>query len=250
MWRRRACAALRLRGLHLHIGSPVFDPQAYATAIVRALALADELGGAGCTVDTLDIGGGFAANTTAPGAGGPDACPTPEDYARVIVPLLAGRGLRIILEPGRSIIANAGVLITRVRHIKDTGCRRFVIVDASMTELIRPALYDAYHFVWPVNAGSRVPTDWSERQPFDDLVPCDVVGPVCESGDFLAKQRALPPLERGQLLAVHTAGAYGMAMASQYNSRPRPAEVLVDGGVARVIRRRETYEDLVRGEEE
>jgi len=233
---------VRLRGLHLHIGSPVFDPQAYVTAIQRALALMDELRTAGCTADTLDIGGGYAAHYA-----GSEA-PSAETYARAIVPLLKGRGLRVILEPGRSIAANAGILIARVQHVKDTGRRRFVIVDASMTDLIRPALYDAYHFIWPVAAGQRIPRDWAEQQPFDGLEPCDVVGPVCESGDFLAKQRALPPLQRGDLLAVHTCGAYGSTMASQYNSRPRAAEVLVDGTQTRLIRRRETYADLVAAE--
>jgi diaminopimelate decarboxylase len=235
-------ADVRMRGLHLHIGSPVCDPQAYVTAIQRARALLDELRTAGCTADTLDIGGGYAAHYA-----GSEA-PSAETYARAIVPLLQGRGVRVILEPGRSIAANAGVLLTRVQHIKDTGRRRFVIVDASMTDLIRPALYDAYHFIWPVAAGARIPQDWAEQQPFAGLEPCDVVGPVCESGDFLAKQRPLPPLRRGDLLAVHTCGAYGMSMASQYNSRPRAAEVLVEGGTARLIRRRETYADLVAAE--
>ncbi len=233
---------VRLCGLHLHIGSPVLDTSAYETAITRALALVDQLRAAGCPIDTLDIGGGFGAHYR-----GSEA-PSPAQYAATIVPLLRGRDLRIILEPGRSIAANAGLLVTRVLHVKDTGRRRFVIVDASMNELIRPALYGAYHFIWPVEAGQRIPADGGPAQPFHDLLLCDVVGPICESGDFLAKDRPLPPLRPGDLLGVHTAGAYAMAMASQYNSRPRAAEVLVRGGQVRLIRRRETYEDLIAAE--
>ncbi len=230
---------VRLRGLHVHIGSPVHDVQAYVAALERMVALTDALRGDGGTVDTLDIGGGFGAHYR-----GSEA-PSAEEYAAAIVPRLRGRGLRVILEPGRSIAANAGLLVTRVLHVKDTGTRRFVIVDASMNELIRPALYDAYHFIWPVDAGQRVPADFRAAQPFDGLTTCDVVGPVCESGDFLAKDRLLPALKSGDLLAVFTCGAYAMSMASQYNSRPRAAEVLVDGETARQIRRRETYEDLL-----
>jgi len=236
--------AVRLCGLHVHIGSPVNDPELYAQAIRRALELASELRAAGMTMDTLDIGGGYGAYYE-----GSEA-PAAEDYARVIVPLLEKGGWRVILEPGRAIAANAGILVTRVLYVKESGRRRFVVVDASMNELIRPALYSAYHFVWPVEAGERVPQTWSAAQPFDGLQACDVVGPVCESGDFLARQRRLPPVRPGDLLAVYTAGAYAMAMASQYNSRPRAAEVLVDGSEARLIRRRETHADLVRAEED
>jgi diaminopimelate decarboxylase len=235
-------AGLRLRGLHFHLGSPVLEPGAYALAIQRALSLIDQLRGAGFAVDTLDLGGGFGAHYR----GG--EAPAAEVYAATIVPLLRGRGLRIVLEPGRSIAANAGLLVARVLHVKQSGGRRFVIVDASMNELLRPALYDAYHFVWPVDAGARVPADFTPQQPFPGLEPCDVVGPVCESGDFLAKDRLLPPLAAGDLVAVFTCGAYAMSMASQYNSRPRAAEVLVDESAVRLIRRRETYADLVAAE--
>lgn len=233
---------VRLTGLHLHIGSPVNDPQAYAESIRRALALVDRLRRDGLLIDTLDIGGGFGAFYV----GG--EAPAASDYARVIVPLLRGRNLRIILEPGRSIAANAGVLLTRVLHVKQSGARRFVIVDASMNELIRPALYDAYHFIWPADAAGCSPVSRVAQQPHPGLTPSDVVGPICESGDFLAKARPLPDLRRGDLLAVFTAGAYAMTMASQYNSRPRAAEVLVAGAEARLVRRRETYDDLVRAE--
>lgn len=237
--RARALEPLRLRGLHLHIGSPVNDAAPYRVAITRALELTDALRRDGFTLDTLDIGGGFGAFY----AGG--EAPAASDYAREVAPLLRGRDLRIILEPGRSICGNGGILLTRVLHIKKSGEKRFVVVDASMNELIRPALYGAYHFMWPVDAAGRAPRNRAAQQPFEGLSRYDVVGPVCESGDFLAKDRLLPPLERGALLAVFTAGAYGMSMSSQYNSRPRAAEVLVEAGTARLIRRRETYGDLV-----
>lgn len=231
--------AVRLRGIHLHIGSPVNDVTAYARSVERGLVLIDALRRDGFEIDTLDMGGGFGALYRG------DEAPAWSAYARAVLPLLEGRGLRVILEPGRTIAANAGVLLARVLHVKQSGEKRFMIVDASMNELIRPALYGAYHFVWPVAAREFVPRSRGSEQPFSGLAPCDVVGPVCESGDFLAQDRPLPPVNPGDLLAVFSAGAYAMVMASQYNSRPRAAEVLVDAGDARCIRRRETYEDLV-----
>lgn len=235
----RGRESLRLCGIHLHIGSPVNDVEAYRAAIQRGIDLTEQLRRDGHAIDTIDIGGGFGAYY----AGG--EAPAAGEYAAVIVPQLRGRGLRVILEPGRSIAANAGILLTRVVHVKQSGTKRFIIVDASMNELIRPALYGAYHFIWPVAAGAYAPATRAMEQPFDNLVKCDVVGPVCESGDFLAKDRLLPPVQRGDLLAVFTAGAYAMTMASNYNSRPRAAEVLVNGENARLIRRRETYDDLI-----
>lgn len=233
---------LQLCGIHMHIGSPVYEPDAYVAAIDRGLELIDALRASGFAIDTFDVGGGFGAHYR--GSESPPA----QAYADAIVPRLVGRGLRIVLEPGRSIAANAGVLLTRVLHVKPAHDRTFVIVDAAMTELIRPALYQAYHFAWPVAADGFVPSHRGPEQSFGGLVNTDLVGPVCESGDFLAKGRALPPLARGDLVAVYSAGAYGMSMASQYNSRPRPAEVLVEGDAARVIRRRETVPDLIAAE--
>lgn len=230
---------LNLCGVHLHIGSPVNDVAPYRSAIEKTLPLIEQLRAEGHAIDTIDIGGGFGAHYV----GG--EAPPAQEYARVIVPLLKNRGLRVILEPGRSIAGNAGILLARVLHVKSSGARRFIILDASMNELIRPALYGAYHFIWPVMAAGQEPPTRAAQQPFADLVECDVVGPVCESGDFLAKERRLPPMKRGDLAAVFTAGAYGMSMASQYNSRPRAAEILVDGDAAKLIRRRETYDDLI-----
>ncbi|MBU0640780.1 MAG: diaminopimelate decarboxylase [Planctomycetes bacterium] len=244
IFRRHAdCRPVRLRGIHLHIGSPVHELEPYRTSIERGVELLEQLRRDGFEVDTIDVGGGYGAHYR-----GGDA-PTAADYAGVIVPLLRGRGLRVILEPGRSIAANAGIILTRVLHVKQSGRKRFVIVDAAMTELLRPALYGAYHFVWPVVAGECVPPTRVPEQPFDGLVECDVVGPVCESSDFLAQARPLPTLRRGDLLAVFGAGAYAMTMASQYNSRLRAAEVLVHGAATRLIRRRETYADLLAPEE-
>ena len=158
--------------------------------------------------------------------------------------------MQIGLEPGRAITANAGILLTRVLYTKESGDRRFVIVDAGMTDLLRPALYQAYHFAWPASVSPEFePSHRGNQQALPGTALADVVGPVCESSDFLAKGRALPPVQRGDLLAVFSAGAYAMTMASQYNSRPRAAEVLVEGAEPRLIRRRETYEDLVVAEQ-
>jgi diaminopimelate decarboxylase len=240
---------LRLTGLHLHLGSPINKTAPYVEAITRTLALIDDLKRAGFEIDTLDVGGGFAADYQT------GVSLAASDYAAAIVPLLekrreAGGGrLRLIIEPGRAISANAGVLLTRVQYIKQSGRKKFVVCDAGMNTLIRPALYGAFHFIWPASvAPQHEPPQRVERPDVPGLDECDVVGPICETGDFFAKDRALPPVARGDILAVFAAGAYGIAMASRYNSHPLPAEVLVDGGRARVIRRRETYDDLVREE--
>ena len=233
-------AHVRLDGVHLHIGSPIWSAGPYQEAIAKALELIDRLRRDGVVVDTLNLGGGFAADY------GAAAAPPAAEYAATIVPMLRGRGLKVILEPGRSIDANSGVLLTCVLYLKEGGERKFTIVDAAMTDLIRPALYDSFHFLWPVRS-PQPPRRSSDYAP-EGCVKTDVVGGVCESTDFLAKDRLLPPLERGDLLCVFTAGAYGFVMSSQYNSRPRAAEVLVDGDQFRIIRRRESYEDLVAAE--
>ncbi len=234
---------VRLCGIHLHIGSPVNTVEPYVQAIAKTLALIDELRGDGFDIDTLDIGGGFGAHYRN------EEAPPAIAYAEAIVPMLKDRGLEIILEPGRSIAANAGILVTRTLYLKNSGDREFLIVDAGMNDLIRPSLYEAYHFVWPVAPAPGFVTDRrGEQVSMPGLIPMDVVGPVCESGDFLAKDRMLPPMKRGDLVAIFTAGAYGAVMASHYNSRPNPPEVLVDGNEFRIIRRRETYDDLLSAE--
>jgi diaminopimelate decarboxylase len=237
---------LRLDALHTHLGSPIYSPEPYVEAIDKTLVLMEELAGAGRATRTLDLGGGFGADYES--GRSPDAAA----YAERIVPLLLShvrQGLRIILEPGRSIMANAGVLLTRVQYIKSSGDRQFVVCDAGMHTLIRPVLYEGFHFVWPARVRiDHLPPLRGASLDLPSLVTCDVVGPICESSDFLARDRRLPPVARGDVLCVFAAGAYGMSMASQYNAHPRPAEVLVDGADARIIRRRETYDDLVRHE--
>ena len=237
---------LRLNAIHLHIGSPIYSAEPYVLAITKALELIEDLRAAGHTISAIDIGGGFAADYES------GASPAWTDYAADIVPLLKPfkqAGGTIILEPGRTIAANAGLLLTRVQYIKLGGRKKFVIVDSGMHHLVRPTMYDSFHFIWPTRvAPQHEPKQRKAAMDIAGLEPCDVVGPICESGDFLAKDRPLPPVARGDLLGVFTAGAYGMVMASNYNAMPRPAEVLVSGEDATLIRRRETYDDLVAAE--
>lgn len=234
---------LRLNAIHLHIGSPIYSAEPYVQAITKALELIADLRRQGHEITAIDIGGGYAADYES------GASPDAEAYASQIVPLLRPfkqGGGTIILEPGRTIAANAGVLIGRVQYIKMGGKKKFVILDTGMHHLVRPTLYDSFHFIWPTNvAPMHVPPARSKEMTMPGLELCDVVGPICESGDFLAKERPLPPVARGDLLCVFTAGAYGMVMSSNYNAIPRPPEILVDGDKATVIRRRETYDDLI-----
>jgi diaminopimelate decarboxylase len=236
----------RLAALHLHIGSPVYTIEPYVSAVKKATGLTDDLLSRGFQIEMLDLGGGFGADYES------SQSPLAADYAAEIVPLLRDRvrnGLKIVLEPGRTITANAGILLLRVLYIKRGGSKTFIICDAGMNALLRPSHYGAFHFIWPVEPGDKfVPARRARALDMAGLERVDVVGPICESGDFLAHDRMLPPTERGQLLAVFTAGAYGMSMASRYNSMPLPAEVLVDGGEARMVREREGYGDLLRHE--
>jgi diaminopimelate decarboxylase len=236
---------VKLNGIHLHIGSPVNTVEPYIQAIEKTMVFIDELRDKGFAIETLDVGGGFGADYTT------GESPVAADYAAAIIPLLRDKKLKLILEPGRSISGNAGILITKVLYMKQGGNKTFAIVDGAMNDLIRPALYEAFHFVWPVRTtdGFAI-TDRNKTVEIPGVQKMDVVGPVCETGDFLARDRLLPPLQRDDLLSVFTAGAYGFAMSSQYNSRPRAAEVLVDGDNFRVIRRRECYADLIALESE
>lgn len=232
-----------LDGLHVHLGSPIHTAEPYRLALTRLAELADKLEAGGHPVRTINMGGGFAAAYETGGA------PGWNHYADTIVPILrpfVQRGGRVIMEPGRSVMANAGVLLTRIRRIKDAGDRRVAVVDAGMNDLLRVALYDASHFIWPVHpAEGHLPPRWSSSNGATHLTRYDVAGPLCESSDYFVQDRLLPPLDAGQLLCVYTAGAYGMAMANQYNTIPRCPEVLVDGTDAVLIRRRETYADLM-----
>ena len=232
-----------LDGIDLHIGSPIYSPEPYVRAITKALELIDTLRTKGFEINLLDLGGGYAADYEV------GISPLAADYAAEIVPLLINRDLEIVIEPGRSIACNAGVFLTEVQYVKQAGSKRFLIVDGAMTDLIRPAMYDAEHFVYP----ARLPdgSDAPQRKLSCAAVGgqlVDIVGGECESSDFLAKGRMLPTMNRGDLLAVFSAGAYGFVMSSQYNARPRCAEVLVEGDSFRVIRRREMYDDLMTGE--
>ena len=231
--------SIHIAGIHLHLGSPIYSPDPYVQAIKKTLTMIEGLRAKGFEIDTLDIGGGYASDYTTGQA------PTPAVYADAIVPLLKGTGLKLILEPGRSIMGNAGIFVSQVNYTKTSGEKNFAIIDGAMNDLIRPALYEAFHFIWPVSVTPEfVPQKRDDIMALPGTVKTDVVGPICESADFLAQDRLLPPVKRGDLLAVFTAGAYGFVMASQYNSRPRAAEVLVDGSEAKVIRKRETWQDL------
>jgi diaminopimelate decarboxylase len=223
---------LEPRGIDVHIGSQIVDPAPYLKALERVLALTEEVAAEGVSLEFVDIGGGYGISYDA----GPEM--DVEALARQVVPPVRARGLKLVIEPGRSIVGDAGILLTRVQYVKRSG-KTFVIVDGGMSELIRPSHYGGYHAV------ERV--DDRRARPRERL---DVVGPICEAGDFLARDREMEVPEPGELLAVRTVGAYGFTMASNYNGRRRPAECLVDGETVRLIRRRETLQDLIRGEED
>ncbi|HEY8506107.1 MAG TPA: diaminopimelate decarboxylase [Gemmataceae bacterium] len=234
---------LKVVGLHMHLGSPILDPKPYKEGAAKGVRLIRALRDQGHPVEYLNMGGGFGIHYRRQEA------PPADAFAEVILPAVRESGCKLVLEPGRFIAGNAGVLVSRVIFVKESGGKRFLIQDAAMNDLIRPTLYEAFHRIWPVAPAEGLPAppeDYEAEIP--GTVPQDVVGPVCESGDFLARGRRLPEMRRGELLATFSAGAYGMAMASNYNSRPRAAEVLVTGGTHRLIRRRETYEDLVAAE--
>jgi diaminopimelate decarboxylase len=239
---------LQLSALHFHIGSPIYSPEPYLRAVTRTLALIEELRAKGFEIDTLNLGGGFMASYGHADVVERSYGEYAEPMAEALAPFLA-RGGRCLIEPGRTISANAGVLLTRVLYRKRCGDRNMVVVDTGMNHLARPALYDSEHFIWPAAVSpERAPTSRDPRAKHDGLENFDIVGPICESTDRLAEQRSLPATQRGDLLAIFSAGAYGMVMASQYNAVPRPPEVLVEGESFRIIRRRETYDDLVQAE--
>jgi diaminopimelate decarboxylase len=235
---------LRLLGVQMHIGSQITEVKPFVQVVKKMLPLVQELK-ARYHIEFFDIGGGLgivydqALASGRPGWWKKQKAPplTPATYAGHLVPLLKPLGLRILVEPGRFMVGNAGVLVTEVLYIKKTGRKTFVIVDAAMNDLIRPAFYESYHEIVPV-----------KQKRGGKLVSTDLVGPICESGDYFAKDRPLPEQKPGDHLALLSAGAYGFVMASNYNTRPRAAEVLVEGGKHRVVRKRETVADLLRGE--
>ncbi len=222
---------IQVIGVHTHIGSQLTQVSPFVESLKKALVLIETLKAQGIPIRYLNIGGGLGITYSN------ETPPLPREFAEAVTPLLREAHCEIIMEPGRVIVGNAGLLLTRVLYIKETSAKKFAIVDAAMNDLLRPSLYQAHHDILPV---CRVP-----NAPEEVL---DVVGPVCESGDFLAQDRTLPAVKAGDLLAVMSAGAYGFTMASNYNSRPRAPEILVKGGESFVIRERETFDDLVRGE--
>lgn len=221
---------LKLDGVHIHIGSQILDAEPFMDAIKKVIEF---LRKHRIVVRYFNIGGGLGIVYSM------ENPQTAKSFAKKVIPLLKGMKLKIVLEPGRFISGNSGVLVTRVVYTKRTPRKKFIIVDSGMNDLMRPSLYEAYHKIVPV----RVPVNSSES-----CEKVDVVGPICESGDFLGKDRLLPSVGKGDLLAVMGAGAYGFTMSSNYNARPRPAEVLVARGRYYVVRKHETYRDLVRGE--
>ena len=226
---------LSVAGVSVHIGSQITDMKPFAAAMERVAELVLQLRRDGHDIRYVDAGGGLGISYDGGASRFEDSV---ADYAEALLGPLRSLGVHILLEPGRSIVAPAGVLLTRVLYKKWNGAKQFLVVDAAMNDLIRPSLYQAHHEIVPVSVNSSSSPDET----------VDVVGPVCETGDFFARDRALPALNEGDLLAILDAGAYGMALASNYNTRPRPAEVLVDGKSAKVIRRRETITDLMRQE--
>jgi len=232
-----------LKAIHVHIGSQITKVEPYVETMQRIAAFLPELEKIGAKIEMLDIGGGF-------GIWYKDKLARPaKEIAGAILPMLQRMKCRILLEPGRFIVGNAGVLVTRVLYVKESGEKKFVICDAGMNDLIRPTLYSAYHRIWPVKTdpghSGEVPDEETWSGPSGVT---DIVGLICESGDFFAKDRKLPVLKRGDLVCVFSAGAYGYAMASNYNSHPRPCEVMVAGKKAEVVTARESMEDLLRNE--
>jgi diaminopimelate decarboxylase len=237
--------SIRMIGIHMHIGSQITSIEPYASAVAKGVELIGRLRKCGHPIEWYNMGGGYGIDYKVG-----ETKPV-EEFARVILPGVKAVNCRLAIEPGRVVVGNAGILVSRVLYTKQSGEKRFLIQDAAMNDLIRPALYESFHRIWPVALppGLSLTQDDSEKAA-SQLEPWDVVGPVCESGDFLAKDRPLPQVDRGALLAIFSAGAYGMVMASNYNTRPRAGEVLVDRDSSRLVRRRETYEDLVRQEVE
>ena len=220
---------LRVIGIDVHIGSQITDVEPFVAALEKVLEFVDALDATGVHLEHLDLGGGLGIRYR------DEAPPAVKDYLARLFQRLGKRELRILFEPGRSLVGNTGLLLTRVEYLKHGGAKNFVVTDAAMNDLLRPALYDAWHEVRPVTRRN------GPAQRYD------IVGPVCESADFLARGRALT-VAAGDLLAIMSAGAYGMTMSSNYNSRPRPAEVIVDGKTAHLVRDRENTEDLFASE--
>jgi diaminopimelate decarboxylase len=234
---------VKLNGLHVHIGSQITKVEPYVETLQRVADFLPECKNVGCPVEWLDIGGGFGIWYKDKLAKSADTIAEP------LLPLIKEMGIKLILEPGRFIVGNAGIMVSRVLYIKESGGKNFVICDAGMNDLLRPSLYGAYHRIWPVatepGVQGEVPNEDTWEGPH---IPTDLVGPICESGDIFAKDRKMPPMKRGDLVAIYSTGAYGFVMSSTYNSHPRPCEVMVAGEEAKVVTKREKFEDLIRNE--
>lgn len=222
--------SIEIAGIHMHIGSQLLSADPFEEALAKLELLCTDLKTKYPAFRYIDIGGGIGIQYK------PDQKPMdPKIYAAKVVPLLKKIGLKVVMEPGRNLVGNAGILVSTVQYVKDNPLKKFIVIDAAMNDLIRPALYQAHHEILPVAENNKT-------------VFGDIVGPICESGDFLASDRDLPDVKQGDLLAAMSAGAYGFSMSSNYNSRPRPAEVMVDNDKAFVVCERETYEDLIKRE--
>jgi diaminopimelate decarboxylase len=221
---------LKVVGIDCHLGSQIIEAEPFMEGLRKLKSLVEDLRKEGLDIQYLDLGGGLGITYE------DEEPPDPVEYASSILEEIKGFGCTLILEPGRVIVGNAGVLVSRVLYTKENEEKRFVIVDAGMNDLVRPSYYGSYHHILPVSEEKR------------EEIVADVVGPLCESSDFLAKGRRIPRLKPGELIAVMSAGAYGFSMSTNYNSRPRVAEVLVRDDQMFVIRQREGYEDLIRGE--
>ena len=227
----KGLSSLDVVGIHQHIGSQITEVSPFVDSLAKTVGLVRRLRDGGTVIRYLDVGGGLGITYK-------DEEPPPlDEFARALTGVIRDLDVTVILEPGRILVGNAGILLTRVLYTKQSPVKNFLVVDAAMNDLIRPSLYGSYHAIQRVR-----------RAPARAEVMVDVVGPICESGDFLAKDRNLPGCEAGELLAVMSAGAYGHTMSSNYNARPRAPEVMVRGGRFHVVRERESYEDLVRGE--
>ncbi|MFZ2197849.1 MAG: diaminopimelate decarboxylase, partial [Thermodesulfovibrionales bacterium] len=221
---------IRVVGVQKHIGSQITEISPFVDALEKILVLLDELNRRKFDIKYLDIGGGLGITYA------DEKPPVPADIAKKLLPIINGRNITLLMEPGRSIVGNAGILVTKVLYLKKGEGKEFVIVDAGMNDLMRPSLYDAYHHIIPVARKKR------------NMITTDIVGPICESGYFLARGRKIEKVNRGEYLSVMSAGAYGMSMSSNYNSRPFVAEVMVNGHTHSIIRKRGSYEDLIRNE--
>jgi diaminopimelate decarboxylase len=236
---------VKIRGLHCHIGSPISSYTFYEECIRKMVGLTESLKQKNIILKVLNIGGGFPANYMDNDNFSWESFAGP--IIELLEPYVKNERFKIILEPGRSISANTAILVTKVLYVKQSGDKNIAILDAGMTELIRPAMYNAFHFIWPVKPEAQhllANRNYPVQQ--EGLTNYDVVGPICESSDYLAKERALPPLQQGDYMAVFTVGAYGMVMASNYNLHVRPAEIMIDKDKVYIIRERETQQDLVR----